>query len=83
MKIKLSSLTPDQKDNLILNFQAKDAARLKSNNGLIGRLSPAPEPIADMFNEWSTLNNDIEEMSAREINRICGLADDGSKPTLQ
>lgn len=81
-KIDLSTLSDVQKDALLQHLDSHLDAITESNNTLIERLAPTSEKAAEILNEWSAFCSAMSDASGRKILEICGLADDGSKPTL-
>jgi hypothetical protein len=83
-KIAIERLNDDEKNALLKNFNDKSNASLKAHRELVGTLSSGnQELIAKAFEDWCARINTIEELSFREVRRICGIETDERAPTLQ
>ncbi len=89
--IDVAALTLEQARALVIHYDSRLDAALLVNNKLLtvlantaSKINPTDaDDIRKALNEWSFVNNEIDEASADEIRRILGLKPTPPSSTLQ
>lgn len=72
--IILHRMTEDQKDELILHYDARVRAMADVINAFVNNLGPVPTDIAQKFSDLVREMNVIDAAASKQVRHICGDA---------